>query len=64
MEEKVSKNIQEDIDKINPSIEASWKEVLAPEFESNYFKLLKKFLIEERKKFKISPSFLGKTMSG
>jgi uracil-DNA glycosylase len=40
---------------INPSIEQSWKEVLAKEFQSDYFKLLKKFLLEERKKYIIYP---------
>jgi uracil-DNA glycosylase len=49
MDEEVSTN------KINPIIEASWKVVLEQEFQSNYFKLLKDFLIEERKKYVIYP---------
>lgn len=40
---------------INPSIEESWKIVLMDEFQSDYFKLLKEFLIEERKKSIIYP---------
>ena len=35
---------------INPKIEASWKEALKDEFQSDYFKDLKKFLIEEKAK--------------
>lgn len=40
---------------INPQIEASWKEVLADEFNKTYFPILKRFLIEEKKKCKIYP---------
>ncbi|MBF0274027.1 MAG: uracil-DNA glycosylase [Nitrospinae bacterium] len=41
---------------INPKIEKSWKKKLAPEFENDYFKNLKKFLDSEReKKKKIYP---------
>jgi len=46
MSEKVS---------INPTINESWKEVLVKEFQSDYFKSLKTFLIEERKKHLIYP---------
>lgn len=46
MNEKVS---------INPTIDNSWKAVLSNEFQSDYFKSLKSFLIEERKKFIIYP---------
>ena len=46
MSEKVS---------INPTIDESWKEALEKEFQSDYFKLLKGFLVEERKKFIIYP---------
>ena len=46
MSEKVS---------INPIIDDSWKEVLAKEFQSDYFKSLKEFLVEERKKYIIYP---------
>lgn len=44
-----------EISNINPTIEASWKEVLAKEFQSSYFKSLKEFLVEERKKYTIYP---------
>ena len=40
---------------INPTIDESWKEILSTEFQSDYFKLLKEFLIEERKKFILYP---------
>ncbi|TAJ04402.1 uracil-DNA glycosylase [Marinilabiliaceae bacterium JC017] len=40
---------------MNPQIEASWKEVLADEFNKAYFPILKRFLIEEKKRFKIYP---------
>lgn len=36
-------------------MEESWKEVLTKEFQSNYFKSLKTFLVEERKKHIIYP---------
>ena len=56
MEEKVSINTSEIInEKISPVIEPSWGKVLTDEFQSDYFKLLKSFLIEERKKYKIFP---------
>jgi len=41
---------------INPKIEASWKEVLMPQFESDYFLKLKSFLAEEKKKHLIYPN--------
>lgn len=41
---------------INPQIEASWKEVLMPQFESDYFLKLKSFLAEEKKKDLIYPN--------
>lgn len=40
---------------INPSIDESWKKVLENEFKSDYFKNLKTFLIEEKKKCEIYP---------
>lgn len=46
MNEKVS---------INPTINESWKEVLSKEFQNDYFKSLKEFLVEERKKYIIYP---------
>jgi uracil-DNA glycosylase len=36
-------------------IEATWKEALKEEFDSEYFKNLKKFLVEEKSKYKIFP---------
>ena len=41
--------------KINPKIEISWKLALKDEFNSEYFYELKKFLIEEKKKYQIFP---------
>lgn len=57
MEEKVSISIQQNTNAltVNPIIEESWKTVLEHEFQSDYFKMLKKFLIEERKKHIIYP---------
>ena len=40
---------------IDPQIETSWKEVLLEEFNAPYFKILKDFLIEEKKKYTIFP---------
>jgi len=40
---------------VNPSIEESWKAVLDEEFKKPYFKELKQFLIEERKKNVVYP---------
>ncbi|MFN2394389.1 MAG: uracil-DNA glycosylase [Bacteroidales bacterium] len=40
---------------MNPDIEQSWKEVLYDEFRKPYFPVLKNFLIEEKKKFRIYP---------
>lgn len=40
---------------INPTIEGSWKRVLEREFQSEYFKNLKEFLIIERKTHVIYP---------
>lgn len=41
--------------KIKPQIEKSWLEVLSDEFESDYFKQLKEFLIREKEKHQIYP---------
>lgn len=43
------------MNKINPSIEDSWKQVLHNEFNADYFSELKAFLIEEKKKYNIFP---------
>lgn len=40
---------------INPTIDESWKEILSTEFQSDYFKALKEFIIEERKQYIIYP---------
>lgn len=40
---------------INPSIDESWRKVLENEFKSDYFKNLKAFLVEEKKKYEIYP---------
>lgn len=43
------------MNKINPNIEDSWKQVLYEEFNADYFVKLKKFLIEEKDKYTIFP---------
>ncbi len=43
------------MEKINPKIDESWKEVLHDEFNKQYFLDLKQFLINEKKKYKIYP---------
>lgn len=43
------------MDKINPVIEESWKNVLQEEFEKPYFHLLKNFLVAERQHFRVFP---------
>jgi uracil-DNA glycosylase len=40
---------------INPLIEESWKQALEKEFTSDYFVNLKKFLVEEKRNYKIFP---------
>jgi len=40
---------------INPQIEASWKHVLADEFNKPYFHELKAFLVDERAKYTVYP---------
>ncbi len=40
---------------INPQIEDSWKKVLAGEFQKEYFRELKSFLVEERKQHRVYP---------
>jgi len=41
--------------KIDPQIEPSWKNVLSEEFDKEYFIQLKEFLAEEKKQFAIYP---------
>ena len=43
------------MEKVNPVIEAGWKEVLHEEFDKLYFSELKAFLLEEKQKFRIYP---------
>ncbi len=43
------------MDNIDPKLEESWKRLLINEFSKPYFFELKKFLLEERKKFRIFP---------
>lgn len=43
------------MNKINPSIEDSWKQLLLKEFNTNYFLELKKFLIKEKSNYTIFP---------
>lgn len=42
-------------EQINPQIDQEWKEVLTEEFQKPYFETLRKFLVEEKKKFVIYP---------
>jgi len=44
------------VEKINPKIDPTWKEVLAQEFESEYFLNLKNFLVQEKTKYRVFPS--------
>lgn len=44
------------MNKINPDIEASWKDLLKDEFNQDYFFALKEFLLDEKKKHQIYPS--------
>ncbi len=41
---------------INPKIEASWKAILTDEFNKDYFKELKQFLLQEKQQHIIYPS--------
>jgi uracil-DNA glycosylase len=43
------------MEKINPVIEESWKEILEDEFNKSYFTELKQFLLLEKKKFRVYP---------
>ena len=42
--------------RINPTLEESWKQVLSYEFKKDYFVNLKQFLVEEKKKYKVFPA--------
>lgn len=41
---------------INPSIDDSWKKVLWEEFQADYFRTLKQYLVDERNHYTIYPS--------
>jgi uracil-DNA glycosylase len=41
--------------KLSPQIEESWREILAEEFEADYFDELRDFLVEERKHHTVYP---------
>ena len=43
------------MNKVNPKIDESWKNVLSAEFTKEYFYNLKQFLIDEQSKYKIFP---------
>ena len=40
---------------IDPVIEERWKSVLMDQFQSPYFRTLKEFLVEEKKKYTLYP---------
>jgi len=42
-------------EKINPTMDEGWKAVLQPEFEKDYFRNLKHFLVEERALHEVYP---------
>lgn len=44
------------MNKINPQLEESWKAILQQEFNAPYFKALREFLSEEKKKYPIYPA--------
>lgn len=43
------------MENINPQIEESWKELLSEQFKADYFKKLKEFLVQEKKKYTVYP---------
>lgn len=43
------------MEKVDPQIHESWKEILSNEFNQPYFNDLKSFLLEEKKKYRIYP---------
>jgi uracil-DNA glycosylase len=40
---------------LKPAIEESWKNVLQEEFKKSYFMVLKEFLVEEKKRYRVFP---------
>lgn len=51
----MKKTKSQNMKKIDPAIETSWKEALSEEFQSDYFFGLKDFLILEKKRYRIYP---------
>ncbi len=47
------------MEKIDPKIDDSWKKMLAEEFNKEYFRNLKRFLVEEKRKYTIYPPGLN-----
>ncbi len=45
----------QEVKSVDPKIEQSWKEYLISEFHADYFKALKGFLLEEKKKHTVYP---------
>ncbi len=45
----------QEVQKVDPKIEESWKEHLISEFTADYFKTLKSFLLEEKKRHAVYP---------
>ena len=43
------------MNRINPQIEESWKQVLEDEFHADYFIRLKEFLVEEKSRYRVYP---------
>jgi len=43
------------MEKVNPQLEDSWKNLLRNEFNEDYFLMLKNFLVEEKKRYIIYP---------
>lgn len=43
------------IEKVEPVIETGWKKVMQDEFNQDYFRALKLFLLEEKKKYRVFP---------
>ncbi len=44
------------MEKVQPQIHDSWKEMLSDEFQQSYFLNLKQFLLEDKKKYRIYPT--------
>jgi len=44
------------MEKIDPKIEESWKALLQPEFDAEYFRRIKSFLVDEKRVYTVYPS--------